>query len=148
MAETWDETKPAGTRSPILGDDDIREFKRAMRERLAQDHEFASSESPAFGESGSVIGFHKKAILTEQASNPTVPANSIGVFGKLVGSQCELHVKDEGGNVMQITSDGQLFAPDHNTDSTPGVANVVMGTGDPPTASTVPLGTIFLKYTA
>ena len=55
MAETWDETKPAGSRSPALGDDDIREFKVAIRERLAADHDFEASESPAFGAAGSTL---------------------------------------------------------------------------------------------
>ncbi len=154
MAEIWDETKPAGSRNPILGDDDIREFKRAVRERLASDHEFASAESPAFGDSGSVIGLHKKVTLTEQTSDPTVPENTFGVFGKLHGSQCELHLKDEAGNVVRLTEAGKvspdvaMIAKDHNQGTTPELANVIVGTGAPPTANTVPLGTIFLKYEA
>lgn len=32
VTETWDATKPADSRDPKLGDDDIREFKRTMRE--------------------------------------------------------------------------------------------------------------------
>lgn len=154
MADTWDETKPSGSRQPLLGDDDIREFKRAIRERLAQDHEFASSESPAFGDTGSVIGFHKKVVFTEQGSNPTVPANAGGLFCKLVGSQSELHWKDEGGNVIRMTAAGKMdvdkaiVAKDHNQGTTAEVGNVIMGTGSAPAASSVPYGTIFLKYIA
>jgi len=38
---TWDtsfEAKPAGSRSPKYGDDDIREHKEAVRERIAKEH--------------------------------------------------------------------------------------------------------------
>lgn len=38
---TWDtsfEAKPAGSRSPKYGDDDIREHKQAVRERIAKEH--------------------------------------------------------------------------------------------------------------
>lgn len=38
---TWDstfESKPAGSRSPKYGDDDIREHKEAVRERIAKEH--------------------------------------------------------------------------------------------------------------
>lgn len=38
---------------------------------------------------------------------------------------------------------------DHDADGTrPQVVNVVYGTGDPPTASTTPIGTLWVKYTA
>ncbi len=34
VTEAWDETNPAGSRDPRLGDDDIRQFKKALRERM------------------------------------------------------------------------------------------------------------------
>ena len=70
MAETWNEATPSGTEAPQLGDDRIREVKRAVRERLAQDHDFEITESPAFGQAGATIGMHKKVTLVEQASGP------------------------------------------------------------------------------
>lgn len=107
MAETWDETKPAGSRNPLLGDDDIREFKRAMRERLAMDHDFEASESPAFGDSGSTIGYHKQATLVEQASDPTVGANAGALYTKEASSVTELFMRGESsGTVKQLTRGG------------------------------------------
>ena len=32
--DSWDETLPADARNPALGDDDIRDFKRQVRERM------------------------------------------------------------------------------------------------------------------
>lgn len=42
----------------------------------------------------------------------------------------------------------KIKARDHGTATDPEVVNVVYGTGSPPTASTTPIGTIFLKYVA
>lgn len=42
----------------------------------------------------------------------------------------------------------KIKARDHNQGTTPEVANVIVGTGSPPTANTVPLGTIHLKHEA
>ncbi len=43
---------------------------------------------------------------------------------------------------------GAITAYDHGTATDPEVVNVVYGTGSPPTASTTPIGTIFIQYTA
>jgi hypothetical protein len=105
MAETWDEAKPAGSRSPTLGDDDIREFKRAVRERLAEDHDFEASESPAFGAASSTIGKHKYATLVEQSSDKTTLENEVCLINKAVSSQSELHIIPEnGGSAKQLTA--------------------------------------------
>jgi len=42
----------------------------------------------------------------------------------------------------------KIKARDHGTATVPEVVNAVYGTGTPPTASTTPIGTLFLKYTA
>lgn len=103
--ETWDETKPQGTRDRALGDDDIREFKRAIRERLAEDHFFADDESGV-----DEIGYHRKVTLFKHAGNPTVASDSGIVFAKDVGSGViELFFIDAVGNVTQLTSAGQLL---------------------------------------
>lgn len=148
MADPWDETTPSGSTAPKLGDDYIREFKRAIRERLAVDHEFDSSESPAFGDSGATIGRHSKATLQVQSAAPSVADDTGVLYTKDASGKAELHWKDEDDNEVQLTSAGKLIAPDHGMSTTPVVANVVMGTGSPPTASATPLGTLFLKYTA
>jgi len=46
------------------------------------------------------------------------------------------------------TMTGALVSADHGTASTAQVISVCYGTGSPPTASTTPEGTLFIKYTA
>ena len=102
--ETWDEAKPAGSRGLSLGDDDIREFKRAVRERLATDHSMQSDESGV-----STIGYHKKATMIKLTSNPTVVTDSIILFAKDdASSNVELFTIDDSGNVIQLTFAGAL----------------------------------------
>lgn len=104
MTETWDETKPAGSRNPKLGDDDIREFKRAMRERLAEDHEFQATESPAFGDTGYKIGKHKYVTLIEQTSDKTTLENEIAVVAKDDGSNPEIFlIPESAGTAKKLT---------------------------------------------
>lgn len=102
--KTWDESIPQGTRSISLGDNDIRDFKYAMRERLAEEHNFFSDESTE-----SNIGLHKKVTLLEQAADPTVLANSIILYGKLSGGKTELHSVAEDDVVSQLTYLGKLW---------------------------------------
>lgn len=45
FSKVWNELKPAGTDSPSLGDDEIRDFKTAIRERLGVEHKFYASEA-------------------------------------------------------------------------------------------------------
>ena len=104
---TWDETKPAGTRNPKLGDDDIREFKQCVRERLAIDHEAAASESPAFGAAGSKIGTHKAVRLNEQAADPTTLENQAAIYAKEADSATELFMRPESdGTAIRLTRGG------------------------------------------
>ena len=51
-----------------------------MRERLAFDHEFADTESPAFGAANSLIGSHNAIRLNEQESDPTTLANQGALY--------------------------------------------------------------------
>jgi len=46
------------------------------------------------------------------------------------------------------THTGHLYAGDHGTASTDEVVNVCYGTGDPPTASTTTIGTLYIQYEA
>ena len=101
--ETWDESKPAGTRDRSLGDDDIREFKRAIRERLATDHVFDDDESGF-----STIGYHTKVTFVKQGSNATSVTDTYILFCKNDGSTDELFGIDESGNVIQFTDAGKL----------------------------------------
>jgi hypothetical protein len=103
--ETHDETKPAGTRARSLGDDDIREMKRELRERLAVDHQHYSDET---GHTN--VGTHKKVSMTEtQVADPSTYDDTGYLYLKSDGTTLELYWKDPLGNVAQLTNDGYLF---------------------------------------
>lgn len=104
FTSAWDETKPAGTRSKVLGDDDIREFKKQFRERFAEDHRSLETEAD-----DALVGFHDKATLLEQGSDPAALADAIIIFGKLAGSYCELHTRHENAGIKQLTLNGLLW---------------------------------------
>jgi hypothetical protein len=108
MTETWNETTPASTEVPTLGDDRIRELKRALRERLAMDHDFEASESTAFGDTGSTIGMHEALRLKEQSSSPTTLANVAGVWAADDGAgNTELYMRGPSdGSIIQLTEGG------------------------------------------
>lgn len=102
--ETCDETKPAGSRARSLGDDDIREFKRFLRERLAADHQFYSDETGYTN-----VGTHKKITLTEaQAADPSAYDDAGYYYLKLSGAILEHFIEDNAGNIIQLTKDGLL----------------------------------------
>lgn len=102
--EVNDETKPAGNRARSLGDDDIREFKRIIRERLAEDHQFAADET-GLGN----IGTHKKITFSEtQGSDPTAYDDCGYLYIKTVSAVKELFWKGSAGSALQITSGGYL----------------------------------------
>lgn len=101
--ETWDPSKPAGTRDLSLGDDDIREFKRAIQERLNEDHVHPSDETGF-----TTVGYHRKTTLIKQGSNATAVTDTYILYCKNDGSTDELFGIDESGNVIQFTDAGKL----------------------------------------
>jgi hypothetical protein len=104
MAETWDESKPAGSRSPTLGDDDVREFKRSMRERLAEDHEFESTESPAFGATNYKIGKHNFITLVQRNTSKVTASDEVAFVCKAVSENPEvLLTPPSAGTDRQLT---------------------------------------------
>jgi len=103
--ETHDESKPAGSRARSLGDDDIREKDRAIRERLAVDHVSPADES---GETG--VGTHKQVTMKTSAADPTTYADVGYVYLKTVSGTIEQFYKDSAGNVTQQTSGGKTRA--------------------------------------
>lgn len=110
MAETWNETTPPGSENPQQGDDRIREHKRAVRERLAADHHFESTETIPFGNAGSEIGFHKKVTLIEQASDPTTLENEMALYCKDNGGAPEAYIRPQSnGTPFQLTKSGKLL---------------------------------------
>lgn len=102
-SETWDVTKPAGSRDLSLGDDDIREFKRALDERLNEDHYKPNDETGV-----TQVGYHRKCTLVKQGSNATAVTDTYILFCKNDGSTDELFGIDESGNVIQFTDAGKL----------------------------------------
>lgn len=100
--ETWSESVPAGSEARSLGDDRIRAFKYAIRERLASDHEFYADES-----GHSYVGYHGMIHLTQQSS-PTATTDIGHLYVKNVSGTTELFFTDEAGNEKQLTSAGAL----------------------------------------
>jgi len=99
----WDENKPAGTRALNLGDDDIREFKAAIRERLqGGGMYFPSTDDDDAG----IFNYVK---FKEQSGNPTSEANRAFLFTKDVSGVTELYWMDSGGNVIQLTTGGKIL---------------------------------------
>jgi hypothetical protein len=136
-AETWNETTPSGSESPTLGDDRIRELKRAIRERLAVDHDFEASESPAFGDANATIGMHEGIRLKEQASSPTTIADQAGFWAADDGSgNTELFMRGPSdasavqlteSNCGKIKSEAVDFSKEGTftiTDTTSGVSSI------------------------
>lgn len=101
--ETWDETKPAGTRDANLGDDDIREFKRAVRERLAG----GGMNFPSTDDADA--GLYNSVKFIEQSSAPTSEANRGYLYTKDVSGVTELYWMDSGGSTAQLTSGGKIL---------------------------------------
>lgn len=100
--ETHDETKPAGTRARSLGDDDIREKDRAIRERLAVEHVSPADES---GEDG--VGLHKQ-VRMRAISTPTAYDDLGQVYPKTVSGKIELFYMDSSGDEIQLTTGGVI----------------------------------------
>lgn len=99
----WDETKPAGTRALNLGDDDIREFKSAIRERL----QFGGMYFPSTDDD--LAGEYSYLRMAEQASNPSAVSNKGFLFTKDVSGVTELYYMTDAGTVVQLTSGGELL---------------------------------------
>ncbi len=101
--ETHDETKPAGSRARSLGDDDIKEKDRALRERLAIDHVSPADET---GEAG--VGIHKKVTM-RIAADPTTYDDVGYLYLKTISAVIELFYKNSAGSILQITSAGYIL---------------------------------------
>lgn len=100
--DTWNlayEGLPPDTENINLGAGRIRDFKRDIRERVAVDHSFAGDAND---------GKHLHTTLMVQATDPTLDAGDGSVYTKTVAGVNELFWKDSAGNVLQLTSAGQL----------------------------------------
>uniref|UniRef100_A0A6M3IWC1 Putative tail collar domain protein n=1 Tax=viral metagenome TaxID=1070528 RepID=A0A6M3IWC1_9ZZZZ len=98
MVETWDVTSPAGTQAVSLGDDRIRELKRALVERLTVDHQIVTDETGLTN-----IGYHKQITLIE-AANIGAGATGIPILGaQTVSGKPELTFTSEDDSDVQMT---------------------------------------------
>ena len=101
----WDENKPDGDREIPLGDDDIRELKRQVRERLEIDHHVLQSEG-----TDPNVGFHDKVTLLQRNTDYNAQATALILYGKLSGSYTELFARHENVGVVQWSILGKLNA--------------------------------------
>lgn len=103
MIQSWDESIPLGSDDMSAGDNSIRNFKTAIRERLAVDHNFFDSEA---GQAN--VGAHKWVTLIVQSAAPA-SASGIGfIYSKTVAGKVELFYVDSSGTSTQITSAGSV----------------------------------------
>jgi len=100
--QEWNETTPPGTENPNLGDNRIREFKEAIRERLAEDHAFYSDET---GKTD--VGHHKQVMLVEQADDSVTAEDELALYCKNLDGQPELYSRPQSaGTPVQLTKAG------------------------------------------
>ena len=97
-----DVSKPAGSRSKLLGDDDIREFKVQFAERFNIDHVQPTTEAGT-----DTIGFHRKATLIESGDPISVPDTLI-LYAKINSGVSELHTMHESQGSNRLTYLGML----------------------------------------
>ncbi len=96
--KTHDETSPAGSRAISLGDDDIRDFKYEIRERLATDHKFSADETGI-----TTIGYHQRCTFIEAADIGT-GATGLPILGaQTADGKPELTFTNEDDTLIQIT---------------------------------------------
>ena len=99
---TWNsafEAVPADGANARDGALKIRDLKKAISERMTQDHSW-SVASPNADD-----GKHNKVSFLEQASDPAAEANEYKMYSK-DDTGNELYGRDEDGNVLQFTKDG------------------------------------------
>ena len=98
---TWDvayEAAPAGGSSITDGDNQMRNNRTDVRERMEQDHRFSNV-------GGNEDGKHKQVTLPELASAPSTAASEVAVYCKDVSGVAELFVRRESsGAEIQLTS--------------------------------------------
>jgi hypothetical protein len=106
FTKTWNEAAPAGSDNISNGDNEIRDFKTAIRERLAIDHVFDADETGVTN-----IGTHKQVAMLEAAADPANVTDTGIVYTKDASTITELFYRDSAGTVTQITVNGVLNAP-------------------------------------
>jgi len=104
---TWNaayEAIPADGDNVSEGATRIRNFKRDIRERMAEDHYVDVAGTQA--DHGEHVKVTFQAPLGE---DPTAVANKGFLYTKDISTKAELFWRDEDGHVTQITSGGQIY---------------------------------------
>jgi len=107
-ANSIDPSVPAGSEDPKLGDNRIREHSAADAELWKVDHYMGTDGGAGIGYNEDAAGRHNKVTLRVQDTNPTSVADTIILFAKDVDDKAEAHIKDEDGNVTQLTTAGKI----------------------------------------
>lgn len=105
--QNWDETAPADTQlANVLGDSD-RDIKRDTRERASYDHYWPSGANDG--------GEHQRVTLRNETlragtppDDPVAQADCAILYAKNAAGTTELFLRDEAGNIIQLTTGGKL----------------------------------------
>lgn len=102
FTDTWDasyEAIPSDNEDINEGANRIRDFKVAVRQRLAVDHSWAGDAND---------GKHNQATLRVQGGDPSLDTGDGALYAKVVSSITELFYKDSAGTVTQVTTNGAV----------------------------------------
>jgi len=103
---TYDTTTPAGTDSPSIIDDRIRETKLGVQERQNVDHYWPLSGSQV---SDADAGKHRKITFQEAlATKPTLTDGQLALYTKLTDSNEAIWLESEAGTERQLTTGSGL----------------------------------------
>ncbi len=98
----FDKDKPASSTSLRNSNPEILANWSALEAVIGQDHEFSTG--------GSNTGEHLQIKFNAPISTPTNAADKAWLYSKDVNSLVEVHILDESGNELQITSTGDLYS--------------------------------------
>ena len=102
---TYDTATPVGTDAPSTLDDQDRNTKLAIQERVNVDHYWTLTGTQA---SNAATGEHRKISFYNQIADPTNAADKGWLYMKDVAANTELFWEDEAGNVLQLSSVGTI----------------------------------------
>jgi microcystin-dependent protein len=100
---SWDETTPTNTTNATDIDDHIRKVRLDLRERLAIDHKFESSDA-----GGVQFGVHKKVTFEDPIAEPTLAAGESCLYPETGDKVCELRYLDSRGIAGLLTFVGEV----------------------------------------
>lgn len=103
---TYDTTTPAGTDSPSIIDDRIREVKLGVQERQNVDHYWPLAGSQV---SHADAGKHRKVTFQEVlGTKPTLTAGQLALYTKLTDSNEAIWLESDAGTERQLTTGSGL----------------------------------------